>query len=46
MLMITEKKQSELHANYRIFAKTLPDLLPKYKGKFALMRHGAFIADF
>jgi hypothetical protein len=46
MLMITEKKQSELHANYRIFAKILPDLLPKYEGKFALMRHGAFIAYF
>ncbi len=42
--MTPQKKQVEI--NFQAFEKKLPELLPAYRGKFALMRDGEIIDFF
>ena len=38
--------QEQIEQNYRIFEQQLPQLLARYRGKFALMRDGKIVAFF
>ena len=41
-----EAQRAEVDANYEAFKKMLPNLMPRHKGRWALMRHGECVEAF
>ncbi|MDA8051032.1 MAG: hypothetical protein M0002_13700 [Rhodospirillales bacterium] len=43
---MNEAQQQEVDRNYDAFRKLLPTILPKYQGKYALMKDGKVLGYF
>ena len=43
---MTDQYRQQIETNYKAFEQKLPNLLPTYRGKFALMRDGEIVEFF